>query len=101
LGAGKPKGLNRIAKIYWVHPLLRVVYLSFHKKRLTSNPTTPPSAMGELSRFWLFCLSPLAFLLPKILQLFGFLIFCIWAYLMETKHQRNVNVTSVHKSHSE
>jgi hypothetical protein len=39
LGAGKPKGLNRIAKIYRVHPLLRVVYLRFHKKRLTSNPT--------------------------------------------------------------
>jgi hypothetical protein len=34
LGAGKPKGLNRIAKIYRVHPLLRVVYLI---NKYTSN----------------------------------------------------------------
>ena len=31
--------------------------------------------IGDLSRHWLFYLGPLVFLLPKILKLFGFLIF--------------------------
>ena len=39
--------------------------------------------IGDLSRHWLFYLGPLVFLLPKILKLFGFLIFRPWAYLMK------------------
>ena len=48
------------------------------------------SGMCDLSRFWLFCVGHLVFLLPNVLQLFCFQIFHFWAYLMkgipETDH---------------
>ena len=37
--------------------------------------------MCDLCRFWLFCLDPFVFL--KILKLFGFQIFWLWAYPMK------------------
>ena len=42
-----------------------------------------PSSIDDLSQFWLFCLSPLVFLLAKTIKLFGFQVFWVWAYLMK------------------
>jgi len=43
--------------------------------RLNSLQGSPPSGMGDLSRFWLSCLGLFVFLLPKTFKLFGFQIF--------------------------
>ena len=46
--------------------------------------------LSDLSRFWLSCLGPLAFLHPKILKLYGFQIFWLLS-VPDTGYSRNVS----------
>jgi hypothetical protein len=53
--------------------------------------SSPPSGIGDFSRFWLSCcVDPLGFFCPQNFKLFGFPIFRYWAYLVkvfsETRH---------------
>ena len=53
--------------------------------------SSPPSGIGDFSRFWLSCcLDPLGLFCPQNFKLFGFPVFRYWAYLVkvfsETRH---------------
>ena len=52
-------------------------------KVLSSPSPLPPSCIDDLSRFYIFCLGPLDFLLPEIFKCFGFPLLLLWAYMMK------------------
>ena len=52
-------------------------------------PGSPPSGMGDFSRFWLSCLGPLVWLLLKTFKSYGFAIVCLWVYLLFKGYSRN------------
>ena len=41
----------------------------------TQNEDSPPSDIGDRSRFWLYCIDPFVLLHPSAIKLFGFPIF--------------------------
>jgi len=71
------------------HPLVLTWFIGYICNRNLQFLThviiiTPPSDIFDLNRFWLSCLGPLFFLLPKAntFKLFGFETFWLREYLM-------------------